>query len=297
MSRLALTAFGAIVVASTAILGMSHTYGQTPVLPKGTQGTFDTVEATVLKVFSVEQRGHRFIAYLVKWNDFDVIVSDPLARSNFREGDTIEFLAQRISLKNAPVGVSTLNFTLLSNRMGTEGVNVKRASDSESPEERKRQMKIAEGDLNAVTNEVERFYALNRASKNALKEGKTEEAQKLANELLEMARARTNDWNFGNAIQDSNQVLGRIALAKGDLAEAKKRLLDSADSKGSPQMNSFGPNMRLAKELLGKGETEVVLEYFSRCRAFWKRGDEQLASWTESVTDGKVPDFGVNFDY
>ncbi len=297
MIRLALTTFGAIVVASTTMLGMSHAYSQTPNLSKGTQSTFDTAEAPVLKVFSVEQRGHRFIAYLVKWNDFDVIVSDPLAHSNFREGDTIEFMVQRISLKNAPVGVSTLNFTLLSDRAGAEGVNVKRVGNSDSREERKRQMKIAKGDLNVVTNEVERFYALNRASRNALKEGKTDEARKLANELLEMARTRTNDWNYGNAIQDSNQVLGRIALAKGDLAEAKKRLLDSADSKRSPQINSFGPNMRLAKEHLGKGETEVVLEYFNRCRAFWEMGDEQLASWTESVTNGKAPDFGADLDY
>lgn len=251
----------------------------------------------MLKVFSAEQRGHRFIAYLVKWNDVEVIVSDPLARSKFQEGDTIRFMAHRISLPNALNGISTLNFQLLPERPGIDGAKIERAGDSDSSAEQKRQMKIVEGDLNAVTTEVERFYALNRASKNALKEGKTEDARKLAFELLEMAQTRTNDWNYGNAIQDSNQVLGSIALANGDIAEAKKRLLDSADSKGSPQMNSFGPNMRLANELLEKGETDIVLEYFSRCRAFWKMGDERLASWTESVTNGQTPDFGGNLNY
>ena len=63
-----------------------------------------------------------------------------------------------------------------------------------------------------------------------------------------------NDWNYGNAIEDANQVLGRIALSKDEVAEAKKRLLASAGSHGSPQLNSFGPDFRLARELAEKGE-------------------------------------------
>lgn len=201
-------------------------------------------------------------------------------------------MAHRISLKNAPKGISTLNFILSPSLTGIKADQVDKADDAESSAEQKRSMKIAGGDLSAVTTETERFYALSRASKNALKKGKTEDARKLAIELLEMAKTRTDDWNYGNAIHASNQVLGRIALAQGDLAEAKKRLLDSANSKGSPQMNSFGPDMRLAKELLEKGEKKVVVEYFNRCRTFWKMGDEQLTSWTESVTNGQTPDFG-----
>lgn len=247
----------------------------------------------MLKVFSAEQEGHRFIAYLVKWKDFDVIVSDPLGRSNFRDGDKIRFLAQRVSLPN----VSTLNFILLADPAGVDRDGAERAGGTVSPAEQKRQMKIVGGDLDAARNETERFYALNRAAKNALKAGKTEEAQKLAEELLRHARTQTSDWNYGNAIQDANQVLGRIALSKGDIAEAKKRLLASADSNGSPQMNSFGPNMQLAKELLAVNEKQVVLEYFGHCSTFWKLGADRLAAWTESVEKGKAPEFGANLDY
>jgi hypothetical protein len=297
MMNQASAVFVAIVVAGISMLGTPHAFAQTPPLPKGTQSTFDTEEAPVLKVFSAEQDGHRFIAYLVKWKDFDVIVSDPLGRSNFRDGDKIRFLAQRVSLQNKSIDVSTLNFTLLMDPTKAEGADDKRAGDSDFLEEQKRQMKIAEGDLDAAKNQAERFYALNRAAKNALKVGKTEEAQRLAKELLRMAQTRTNDWNYGNAIQDSNQVLGRIALSKEDVAEAKKRLLASADSEGSPQMNSFGPNMQLAKELLAKGEKEVVLEYFDRCKPFWKMGAERLAAWSESVSKGQTPEFGANLDY
>ncbi len=166
-----------------------------------------------------------------------------------------------------------------------------------SAEEQARMAKITRGDLSAATNEVERFYALNRAAKKALKAGKTEEARGFANELARLAPAYTNDWNYGNAIQDSNQVLGRIALKEGNVAEAKKRLLDSAESKGSPQMNSFGPNMQLAKELLAKGETQVVVDYLQRCERFWKMGSDRLAGWAQAINMGETPNFGANLEY
>lgn len=163
--------------------------------------------------------------------------------------------------------------------------------------ERDRLGKLVGGDVSVATNEVERFCALNRAAKNAMTEGKTNDAKAYALELVKLAPKYTNDWNYGNAIQDANQVLGRIALSEGNIAEAKERLLASADSKGSPQMNSFGPNMQLAKELLEKGEKEVVLQYFARCLTFWKMGTAQIKEWTESVNNGAIPNFGANLQY
>lgn len=171
------------------------------------------------------------------------------------------------------------------------------AERADSTAAQQQMMKISQGNLDAVTNELERFYALNRAAKNALKDGNVEKAASLANELAQLAPKYTNDWNYGNAIQDANQVLGQIALSNGDVAEASRRLLASADSKGSPQMNSFGPNMQLAKALLEKGERDVVIEYFNRCGTFWMMGRRKLARWTASVKSGKNPDFGANLDY
>ena len=165
------------------------------------------------------------------------------------------------------------------------------------PAEQKRLMAIVGGDLGQATNETERFYALNRAAKRALKDGQTDQARKLAEELAGLAPKFKGDWNYGNAIQDANQVLGRIALAAGRLDEAKQRLLASGDSPGSPQMNSFGPNMQLAKDLIQKGEKDVVLEYFERCRKFWTLGQDRLTAWSESVRIGVMPAFGANLDY
>jgi tetratricopeptide (TPR) repeat protein len=166
-----------------------------------------------------------------------------------------------------------------------------------SPAEQERTMRVVQGDLDAATSEVERFYALNRAAKNALRDGNIAQAEALANELVQLAPEYRNDWNYGNAIQDANQVLGRIALSNGNVAEARTRLLASADSQGSPQMNSFGPNMQLAKALLEKGEIDVVVEYFNRCGTFWQMGKTKLESWASSVRSGKIPEFGANLDY
>lgn len=290
MTRNLLTVLWAGLLASVSMIGISPVFAQTPALPKGVESEFETEEGAVLKVFSAEQDGHRFVAYLVKWKDFEVIVSDPLARSDFQAGDTIQFMAQKVRLPN----VSTLNFVLLS---APAEVERKGAEAAVSPAERKRMMDLVGGDLDAARNETERFYALNRAAKNALKKGKTEEARKLAEELLRRAQTQREDWNYGNAIQDGNQVLGHLALATGDIAEAKKRLLASVDSQGSPQMNSFGPNMQLAKDLLAANEKQVVLEYFDLCRKFWKLGVDRLDAWTEAVENGETPEFGANLDY
>lgn len=175
---------------------------------------------------------------------------------------------------------------------------VTRAASQDVPQaERERQMKLSRGDLTVAKNELERFWALGHAAKNAFNAGEKTDAKKYAEELARLAPQFKTDWNYGNAIQDANLVLGRLALAEGNLKEAKQRLLDSAQSKGSPQMNSFGPNMSLAKDLLGKGEKDTVLAYFDLCGKFWTMGADRLKLWAEDVNKGAMPDFGANLVY
>ena len=145
--------------------------------------------------------------------------------------------------------------------------------------------------------EAERFYALNAAEKEAYNTDRKEEARAYAQEHSKLLPKYRLNWNYGNAVQDVNMVLGRIALAEGKTEEAKKFLLKSADSSGSPQMNSFGPNMCLAKDLLEKGERQVVLEYFKECGSFWKSGQGKLDEWAKQVKAGAMPDFGGNLYY
>lgn len=141
---------------------------------------------------------------------------------------------------------------------------------------------------------IDRFYRLVELAKAAFDAGATEKAAAYSHELLDAAGRYTTDWNYGNAIYYGNWVLGRIALQQDDAARAGEYLLRAGATPGSPQLNSFGPNMKLAQELLEKGQRAVVLRYFGLCVKFWKLDEGRLAAWTGTVKAGGVPDFGVN---
>jgi hypothetical protein len=127
----------------------------------------------------------------------------------------------------------------------------------------------------------------------AFEAGDLKKAETYAAELLKGVNEKEEEWNYGNVIHEANTILGRAALRNGKVGEAKQFLLASGKTPGSPQLNSFGPGMTLAKELLDKGERETVLKYFELCRKFWKNPDaiRRLDAWTKAVKDGKVPDF------
>jgi beta-lactamase regulating signal transducer with metallopeptidase domain len=108
--------------------------------------------------------------------------------------------------------------------------------------------------------------------------------------------------SFQRERHQGHLLLGRIALAQGDVAEAKKQLLEAANitSDDAPApLSSFGPNMLLAKELLANAEKDTVLEYFRRCRRFWSgsMAKEKLDAWSWQVSQGEAPDFGANLLY
>jgi hypothetical protein len=136
---------------------------------------------------------------------------------------------------------------------------------------------------------------LNKLANAALKADDIEKASSYANESLTEAQKYLDDRNYGNAIHYGNIVLGLIALRQGDLKQAGEYLLKAGKTTGSPQLDSFGPDMGLAKGLLEKGQREIVLQYFELCRKFWN--DERLNAWTEEVKAKKIPDFKANLSY
>jgi hypothetical protein len=151
--------------------------------------------------------------------------------------------------------------------------------------------------LAKASSDEDRFYALDSAAKESFNVGNIQDAGKFANELLKLAPNFRGNWNYGNAIQDGNLVLGRIALHEGRTQEAGQYLLAAGSSQGSPTMNSFGPNMSLAQDLLEKGQRDVVLQYFELCRKFWTMDHGKLDQWSNEVRAGKIPDFGANLVY
>jgi len=170
----------------------------------------------------------------------------------------------------------------------------KSTSHDYSPAERH---KNAQTELTQAKSELDRFYALGEAAKTSLDVGDYATAEVQASELLSLAPKYPADWNYGNAIHEANIVLGRIELSRGNRETAIIRLLAAGDTPGSPQLDSFGPNMTLARDLLEKKETKAVLEYFDKCRVFWKMDNGQLDAWANDVKEGRMPSFGANLLY
>jgi tetratricopeptide (TPR) repeat protein len=139
-----------------------------------------------------------------------------------------------------------------------------------------------------------RASILTDAAEVAVDAGETEKARAFALELL---ATPAGHWSHGNAVHHGNLVLGRLALQSGNVAEAGQYLLKAGETPGSPNLNSFGPNMTLARELLEEGEREVVLDYFQLCSGFWKSDRGRLDNWAATVLGGGTPDFRANLIY
>jgi hypothetical protein len=141
------------------------------------------------------------------------------------------------------------------------------------------------------------FYKLPDLAKRSLNAGEVAKAKAYSKQLLDMAPHYPKDWNYGNAIYYGNFVLGRIAVREGNLAQAGQYLLAAGATPGSPQLDSFGPNTTLAKELIEKGQADVVLQYFALCKHFWTMDRGKLDEWSATVRGGGIPDFSSNLDY
>jgi tetratricopeptide (TPR) repeat protein len=161
------------------------------------------------------------------------------------------------------------------------------ATVKKSPEEK---IVLLEKAAGVATGAAQRGWVLTELAQQYFNAGKREKAAAAANELVNDAGDAT-DWNYGNRIQTGNIILGRIALQQDNLDEARRRLLAAGRTTGSPQLNSFGPDWKLAAEMLGKGERDSVLSYIDLCRAFWKSGGSRLDAWAATIRDGGVPNF------
>ncbi|GEM_PF-3376030 len=86
-------------------------------MPEDVSGKYEAIEGRVLNVFSAEDEGAKFRAYLVKWKDQEVIVSDPLGTTNKKVGDSINFIASNFEAPNLfskadnPSKIKILQFT------------------------------------------------------------------------------------------------------------------------------------------------------------------------------------------
>jgi hypothetical protein len=133
------------------------------------------------------------------------------------------------------------------------------------------------------------------AARAALYSGDLKKAREYAAAILAAADKPEQAWNRGNAIHRANLVLGHVALREGEVEKAEQYLLEAGKTPGSPQLNSFGPNMALALELLKRDRKDAVIAYLRLCGKFWK--PETTEAWIKQVEVGLTPDFGANLRY
>lgn len=122
----------------------------------------------------------------------------------------------------------------------------------------------------------------------AFEAGDLRNAEAQAIEALLHVALTPPTWNTGNLVHHAHATLGRIALRRADLASARRHLLASGRTSGSPQLHSFGPTWDLAAELLAAGEADVVVEYLELCKGFWP-GAASLDEWQHEIRDGGIP--------
>lgn len=123
-----------------------------------------------------------------------------------------------------------------------------------------------------------------------------EDARRSAEAALRQDKDKTE---YGYQSHFANIILGRLVLLDGKIPEAEEFLKQAGKTKGDPVLNSFGPNMMLARDLLRQGRKQAVLDYFDDCLKFWKservsNNGERMAAWKSAIAKGAEPDFGVD---
>ena len=129
---------------------------------------------------------------------------------------------------------------------------------------------------------------LANAAECALWVGDDTKAAGYASDLLEGVGEK--GWPDGDAIHDGHRILGHVALKAGDVEGARTHLLESAKTPGSPVLNSFGPELTLARDLLAKGERQAVIQYLESLPRFWQGRQEAIDEWVILIRAGKTPD-------
>lgn len=140
-----------------------------------------------------------------------------------------------------------------------------------------------------ITTRLSRFYSLDEEIVEAYKANDFDKVKELAKENLELAAIYRCNWNYGNAIHDTNRVLGLISLNSGDIDAAQAYLLKAGKSTASPQLATFGPDLDLANELLHLGKTDAVQSYLKDIKLFWEMNNGIIDIWLAKIEQGEKP--------
>jgi len=157
---------------------------------------------------------------------------------------------------------------------------------------------LANGDKTRTAIPAGPFHELSHAALAAYDAGDFDAAQSDANDLLSQAIREKTDPYYGSGIFYAYLVDGLIALKRDhNVGLADNFLRAAGHTPGSATLNTLGPNMMLARDLLAQGDRFGVLDFLKLCRSFWTKGQNQMTEWEKTIASGNIPDFGRNLNY
>jgi len=140
-----------------------------------------------------------------------------------------------------------------------------------------------------VTRRLSRFYDMEELIEAQYQSKNYEKVQELIEEYLKLAKVYRCNWNYGNAIHYSHRIRGLILLESGDIDGAAEELIAAGQSTGSPQLDTFGPELDLANQLLQAGRTEEVITYLNGVEKFWEMDGGVVEKWIQEIRAGETP--------
>jgi hypothetical protein len=148
-----------------------------------------------------------------------------------------------------------------------------------------------------IKGEAEKGHVLVEMARNLFLLGEYEKAEVLALRAVIASSKSTPTIAVGDVFHQGNLILGRIALKSGDVDKAKAFLINSAKTSDAPVLAAFGPNMMLAKQLLDRGERDIVLEFLNMCSSLWQSENHEAEKWIYEIKNGRIPEFANAFLY
>ncbi|RYG70882.1 hypothetical protein EON80_06530 [bacterium] len=129
----------------------------------------------------------------------------------------------------------------------------------------------------------------------AYKKGDTKKAAEISLQWLKQKAPDNKPMaqRDGDAVHDANQILGLVALQEKRVGDAKRFLVAAGTSPGSTTLETVGPNMHLAQDLLVLGERGIVVAYLNMVSKFWGN----ISPERRKELQKKNPDLLENIDY
>jgi hypothetical protein len=98
------------VLLGAAMIVMLSAVSWTRAISHVPEGTWETADLQVLKVFSAKDGDAVFRSYMVNWKGQEVIVRDTLVKTDYRVGDTAPVLVMKHKFPNGQAGPDLLSF-------------------------------------------------------------------------------------------------------------------------------------------------------------------------------------------